>query len=115
MVDILERLATCDKYLDNKELAIFYAVVMACHSEIESINKIFTQLYERIVKIHTADHQMAKPLMTLMNFISEDTKNVKLTNLGRPDPRSEGNIPAVLFTYEEFADWIMVISLVRAS
>ena len=115
MVDILERLATCDKYLDNKELAIFYAVVMACHSEIESINKIFTQLYERIVKIHTADHQMAKALMTLMNFISEDPKNVKLTILGRPDPRSEGNIPAVLFTYEEFADWIMVISLVRAS
>ena len=55
------------QYLDNKELAIFYAVVMACHSEIESINKIFTQLYERIVKIHTSDHQKAKALMILMN------------------------------------------------
>ena len=115
MVDILERLATCDKYLDNKELSIFYAVVMACHSEIDSINKIFTQLYERIVKMHTADHQMAKALMILINFISEDPKNVKLTILGTPDPKLEGNIPPVFYTYEEFADWITVISLARAT
>jgi len=115
MVDILERLATCDKYLDNKELAIFYAVVMACHSEIESVNKIFTQLYERIVKIHTSDHQMAKALMILMNFISENPKSVKISVLGRPDPRTEGNIPPVLFTDEEFADWINIVTLMRAS
>ena len=115
MVDILERLATCDKYLDNKELAIFYAVVMACYAEVEIANKIFTQLYERIVKIHTADHQMARALMILMNFISENPKSVKISILGRPDPRNEGNIPPVLFTDEEFADWINIVTLMRAS
>jgi len=51
----------------------------------------------------------------LMNFIAEDPKSVKISILGRPDPRVEGNIPPVLFTDEEFADWIMIVSLVRAS
>jgi len=54
-------------------------------------------------------------LMSLMNFIAEDPKSVKMSILGLPDPRAEGNIPPVLFTDEEFADWIMIISLIRAS
>jgi hypothetical protein len=115
MVDILERLATSDEYLDKKEMSILYAAVMACYKEIDAVNTIFSRFYEKIIKIHSADHQMAKALMSLMNFIAEDPKSVKISILGLPDPRAEGNIPPVLFTDEEFADWIMIISLIRAS
>jgi hypothetical protein len=115
MVDILERLATSDKYLDKKEMSILYAAVMGCYEEIDAVNTVFSKFYERIIKIHSADHQMAKALMSLMNFIAEDPKSVKISILGRPDPRVEGNIPPVLFTDEEFADWTMIISLVRTS
>ncbi|SVE44407.1 uncharacterized protein METZ01_LOCUS497261, partial [marine metagenome] len=114
MVDILERLATSDEYLDIKEMSILYAVVMACYEDIDAINTIFNRLYERIIKTYNADHQMAQALMMLMNFIAEDPASVKLSILGRPDPRTEGNIPPVLFTDDEFADWLMVISLIRA-
>ena len=31
MVDILERMATSDEYLDKKEMSILYAAVMACY------------------------------------------------------------------------------------
>ena len=115
MVDILERLATSDKYLDKKEMSILYAAVMGCYEEIDAVNTVFSKFYERIIKIHSADHQMAKALMSLMNFIAEDPKSVKISILGLPDPRAEGNIPPVLFTYEEFADWILLVSLIRAS
>tara|TARA_B100000029_G_scaffold513563_1_gene613547 strand:+ start:2867 stop:4054 length:1188 start_codon:yes stop_codon:yes gene_type:complete len=115
MVDILERLATSDEYLDKKEMSILYAAVMACYKEIDVVNTVFSRFYERIIKIHSADHQMAQALMHLMNLIADDPKSVKISILGRPDPRAEGNIPPVLFTYEEFADWIMIVSLVRAS
>jgi len=115
MVDILERLATSDEYLDKKEMSILYAAVMACHDEIDAVTTVFSGLYENIIKVYNADHQMAKALMTLMNFIAEDPKSVKMSILGLPDPRAEGNIPPVLFTDEEFADWIMIISLIRAS
>jgi len=115
MVDILVRLATSDKYFDKKEMSILYAAVMACHDEIDAVTTVFSGLYENIIKVYNADHQMAKALMTLMNFIAEDPKSVKMSILGLPDPRAEGNIPPVLFTDEEFADWIMIISLIRAS
>ena len=115
MVDILVRLATSDEYIDKKEMSILYAAVMACHDEIDAITSVFSGLYENIIKVYNADHQMAKALMSLMNFIAEDPKSVKMSILGLPDPRAEGNIPPVLFTDEEFADWIMIISLIRAS
>ena len=115
MVDILLRLATSDEYIDKKEMSILYAAVMVCHDEIDTVTTVFSGLYEHIIKIYNTDHQMAKALMSLMNFIAEDPKNVKLSILGRPDPSIEGNIPPVLFTDEEFADWIMIISLIRAS
>ena len=115
MVDILVRLATSDKYFDKKEMSILYAAVMACHDEIDAVTSVFSGLYENIIKVYNADHQMAKALMSLMNFIAEDPKSVKMSILGLPDPRAEGNIPPVLFTDEEFADWIMIISLIRAS
>jgi hypothetical protein len=115
MVEILERLATSDEYLDNKEMSILYATVMACYEEIDAINTVFSRFYEIIIKIHSADHQMAKALIHLMNLIADDPKSVKISVLGRPDPRTEGNIPPVLFTYEEFADWISLVSLIRAS
>ena len=115
MVDILERLATSDEYLDKKEMSILYAVVMACHNEIDTVTTVFSGFYENIIKAYNADHQMAKALISLMNFIAEDPKSVKISVLGLPDPRAEDNIPPVLFTYEEFADWIMIISLIRAS
>ena len=115
MVDILERLATSDEYFDKKEMSILYAAVMACYKEIDAINTVFSRFYERIIKIHSVDHQMAKALIHLMNLIADDPKSVKISVLGRPDPRTEGNIPPVLFTDEEFADWIMIVSLVRAS
>ena len=115
MVDILERLATSDEYLDKKEMSILYAAVMACYKEIDVVNTVFSRFYERIIKIHSADHQMAQALMHLMNLIADDPKSVKISILGRPDPRAEGNIPPVLFTYEEYADWILLISLIRAS
>ena len=115
MVDILERLATSDEYLDKKEMSILYAAVMACYEEIDAINTVFSRFYERIIKIHSADHQMAQALMHLINLIADDPKSVKISVLGRPDPRTEGNIPPVLFTYEEFADWILLVSLIRAS
>jgi len=115
MVDILERLATSDEYLDKKEMSILYAAVMASYKEIDAINTVFSRFYERIIKIHSADHQMAQALMHLMNLIAEDPKSVKISVLGRPDPRTEGNIPPVLFTYEEYADWILLVSLIRAS
>ena len=115
MVDILERLATSDEYLDKKEMSILYAAVMACYKEIDVVNTVFSRFYERIIKIHSADHQMAQALMHLMNLIAEDPKSVKISVLGRPDPRTEGNIPPVLFTYEEYADWILLVSLIRAS
>ncbi len=115
MVDILERLATSDEYLDKKEMSILYATVMACYKELDAINTVFSRFYERIIKVYSAEHQMAKALMHLMNLIAEDPKSVKISVLGRPDPRAEGNIPPVLFTDEEFADWIMIVSLVRAS
>jgi hypothetical protein len=115
MVDILVRLATSDKYFDKKEMSILYAAVMACHDEIDAVTSVFSVLYENIIKVYNADHQMAKALMSLMNFIAEDPKSVKMSILGLPDPRAEGNIPPVLFTDEEFADWIMIISLIRAS
>ena len=88
---------------------------MACYKKIDAVNTVFSRFYERIIKIHSADHQMAKALMSLMNFIAENPKSVKISILGLPDPRAEGNIPPVLFTYEEFADWIMIISLIRTS
>jgi hypothetical protein len=115
MVDILERLATSDEYLDKKEMSILYAAVMACYKEIDVVNTVFSRFYERIIKIHSADHQMAQALMHLMNLIADDPKSVKISILGRPDPRAEGNIPPVLFTYEEYADWILLVSLIRAS
>ena len=115
MVDILERLATSDEYLDKKEMSILYAAVMACYKEIDVVNTVFSRFYERIIKIQSADHQMAQALMHLMNLIADDPKSVKISILGRPDPRAEGNIPPVLFTYEEYADWILLISLIRAS
>ena len=115
MVDILERLATSDEYLDKKEMSILYAAVMACYKEIDVVNTVFSRFYERIIKIHSADHQMAQALMHLINLIADDPKSVKISVLGRPDPRTEGNIPPVLFTYEEFADWILLVSLIRAS
>jgi hypothetical protein len=115
MVNILDRLATSDEYLDKKEMSILYAAVMGCYEEIDAVNTVFSRFYERIIKTHSADHQMAKALMSLMNFIAEDPKSVKISILGRPDPRVEGNIPPVLFTDEEFADWTMIISLVRTS
>ncbi|MDP7608748.1 MAG: TerB family tellurite resistance protein [Candidatus Marinimicrobia bacterium] len=115
MVDILVRLATSDEYIDKKEMSILYAAVMACHDEIDAVTTVFSGLYENIIKVYNADHQMAKALMSLMNFIAEDPKSVKMSILGLPDPRAEGNIPPVLFTDEEFADWIMIISLIRAS
>lgn len=115
MVDILVRLATSDKYFDKKEMSILYAAVMACHDEIDAVTTVFSGLYENIIKVYNADHQMAKALLSLMNFIAEDPKSVKMSLLGLPDPRAEGNIPPVLFTDEEFADWIMIISLIRAS
>ena len=115
MVDILVRLATSDKYFDKKEMSILYAAVMACHDEIDAVTTVFSGFYENIIKVYNADHQMAKALMSLMNFIAEDPKSVKMSILGLPDPRAEGNIPPVLFTDEEFADWIMIISLIRAS
>jgi len=115
MVDILERLATSDEYLDKKEMSILYAAIMACYEEIDAINTVFSRFYERIIKIHSADHQMAQALMHLINLIADDPKSVKISVLGRPDPRTEGNIPPVLFTYEEFADWILLVSLIRAS
>ena len=115
MVDILVRLATSDEYIDKKEMSILYAAVMACHDEIDAVTSVFSGLYENIIKVYNADHQMAKALMSLMNFIAEDPKSVKMSILGLPDPRAEGNIPPVLFTDEEFADWIMIISLIRAS
>jgi hypothetical protein len=115
MVNILDRLATSDGYLDKKEMSILYAAVMGCYEEIDAVNTVFSRFYERIIKTHSADHQMAKALMSLMNFIAEDPKSVKISILGRPDPRVEGNIPPVLFTDEEFADWTMIISLVRTS
>jgi len=115
MVDILERLATSDEYLDKKEMSILYATVMACYKEIDVVNTVFSRFYERIIKIQSADHQMAQALMHLMNLIADDPKSVKISILGRPDPRAEGNIPPVLFTHEEFADWILLVSLIRAS
>ena len=115
MVDILERMATSDEYLDKKEMSILYAAVMACYEEIDAINTVFSRFYERIIKIHSADHQMAQALMHLINLIADDPKSVKISILGRPDPRAEGNIPPVLFTYEEYADWILLVSLIRAS
>jgi len=98
IVDILERLATSDEYLDNKEISILYAVIMACYDDINAVNTIFNRLYERIIKTYDPDHQMAKALMILMNFIAEDPNSVKLSILGRPDPRTEGNIPPMLLT-----------------
>lgn len=114
VVDILERLATSDEYLDNKEMSILYAVVMACYDDIDAVNTIFNRLYERIIKTYDPNHQMAKALMRLMNFIAEDPTSVKLSILGRPDPRTEGNIPPMLLTDNEFADWVVTISLSRA-
>ena len=114
IVDILERLATSDEYLDNKEMSILYAVIMACYDDINAVNTIFNRLYERIIKTYDPDHQMAKALMRLMNFIAEDPDSVKLSILGRPDPRTEGNIPPMLLTDKEFADWVITISLNRA-
>ena len=115
VVDILERLATSDECLDNKEMSILYAVVMACYNDIDAVNTIFNRLYERIIKTYDPNHQMATALMRLMNFIAEDPTSVKLSILGRPDPRTEGNIPPMLLTDYEFADWVITISLSRAS
>ena len=96
-------------------MSILYATVMACYEEIDAINKVFSRFYERIIMIHSADHQMAKALMYLMNLIAEDSKSVKLSILGRPDPKAEGNIPPVLFTDDEFADWLNIVTLIRSS
>ena len=114
-VDILERLATSDEYLDKKEMSIIYAVVTVCYDELDKINTVFSRFYEEIINRYRTDHQMAKALMHLMNLIAEDPKSVKLSILGRPDPKADGNIPPVLFTDDEFADWLNIVTLIRAS
>ena len=39
-LDILERLATSDEYLDKKEMSIIYAVVTVCYDELDKINTV---------------------------------------------------------------------------
>jgi hypothetical protein len=126
LIDISIGLAISDKYLDNKELSLIFGVVEACEDNTEKIIKTFTSLYEilkrkkdddsdGIIKNSASNVQMENAVLKLINIISTEPKNVKLSVLGQPDPRLEGNIPPVLYSYEEFADWITIISLIRAS
>ena len=115
VIDILDKLATSDYILNTKELSILFSVVEVHSKDKAEILKIFTGIYERIIRIKNPEHQMAKALVYLMNLIQEDPKSVKLSVFGRPDPTLEGAIPPILFTDEEFADWILLISFLRGS
>ncbi len=115
VIDIIEKLAISDLILNNKELSLLFSIIEACYEEKAEIIKVFTDIYERIVKLKDSEHQMAKALIFLINLIQEDPKNVKLTILGKPDPQLEGNIPPIHLTDEEFADWTLAISFLRAA
>lgn len=115
VIDIIEKLAISDLIINNKELSLLFSVIEACYEEKAKIIKIFTDIYERIVKAKDQEHQMAKAVIFLINLIQEDPKNVKLTILGKPDPQIEGNIPPIHLTDEEFADWTLAISFLRSS
>tara|TARA_Y100000768_G_scaffold225351_1_gene170152 strand:+ start:1204 stop:2352 length:1149 start_codon:yes stop_codon:yes gene_type:complete len=115
LIDILEKLAISDNVLNNKELSILYSIVEITFNNTSEVLNAFTKIYEKIVKKHSKDHQMSSSLLYLMNLISEDPKSVKSSIQGRPDPQNEGNIPPVLLTDEEFRDWIILLSLKRAS
>ena len=114
MIDIIEKLAISDLIINNKELSLLFSVIEACYEEKAKIIKIFTDIYERIVKAKDQEHQMAKAVIFLINLIQEDPKNVKLTILGKPDPQIEGNIPPIHLTDEEFADWTLAISFKKS-
>ena len=115
VIDIIEKLAISDLIINNKELSLLFSIIEACYEEKAEIIKIFTDIYERIVKAKDPEHQMAKAVIFLINLIQEDPKNVKLTILGKPDPQIEGNIPPIHLTDEEFADWTLAISFLRSS
>ena len=115
IIHILEELAISDSVLNNKELAILFSIVEAFTEERDEIIKNFARIYERIIKVKSTEHQMAKALIYLMNLIQEDPKSVKLSVLGRPDPTIEGAIPPILLTDEEFADWVILFSFLRGA
>ena len=115
ILEAATEVALSDERLHKRELMILYDLALASIVGFHQLKSWFINFYNSCIARYAAQHPVVQVLQEISGITDMPVAGARLTLMQRPDEVREILIPPLSLTYDEFADWITTVSLIRAS